>query len=186
LTSAAFTITGESASESLGYPLVSSDGCDLDGDGYPDLVYGSSNNDLGATDAGAVFVHLSTGTLPSTDLTPSVDSDISIYGENTSDRLGSLRSLCLVNPLGDGKDAAIVSARYFDSSLGRNYYFYDLTTGTYLASDAAIETWDGTTASGLFTSTMSSGDTDGDGKPNLIFGSYGAGNAAFIFNMETP
>ncbi len=147
------TLTGGSAEDGLGSRVVF---CDVDGDGYDDLLAGASGYDAGA---GAIYVHVGTvyGTYPTADTTLTGSAD---------DGLGSLIA-CAGDVDADG-DEEMVGAFFGTEDQGEIHLFLGSAGG--LGSSPSVELVGEQTFSYLGESLAGPGDVNGDGFDDVLAG----------------
>ena len=158
------TLTASDASSYLGSSLG---GGDFDGDGSDDLIVAAGGDREGGTNAGAYYVLLGGG-MP--DGGPAKDVyDTRILGTDNS-QLGFSAAPILADFDGDGTPDLALAA----PGNGHLYLFHDTRAlDGDLTTDDADSLIIGKGAGNLGMS-MSSGDFDGDGKPDLAAGSPGS------------
>ena len=166
------TLSGSgSAGEYFGWAL--SGGGDVNGDGYHDLIVGSSDY---SSSTGAVYVYEGGASGVSTSY------DLRLVGPSTGAFFGAaLRGGADVND--DGYDDVIIGAYGVSTNRGAAYL--------HEGSSAGLSTTAATTLSGLSTSTYfgaavgMAGDVNGDGFGDVIIGAYGTSSsrgAAYIYH----
>ena len=164
-------LTGDAASDIFGVSV--SIAGDMNGDGYPEMIVGASQNDTAGEDAGRVYLYINS--LTGFDMPDEIFSSIT-----AGDNLGhSVSTAGDVN--GDGFSDIIVSAPGNDaggSNAGRAYIYF----GGLVSNSAANLILTGVAADDRFGSSASSaGDVNGDGYDDVIVGAPGndvAGNNA--------
>lgn len=183
-----FVINGETAGDGSGRSVSGAD--DVNGDGYPDLIIGSSVAEPGgASGSGRIYVVFG-GVVDSPVLLANVAEGIggfAILGEGFNDFLGrSVSGTGDVN--GDGYADLLVGASGANpndaSDSGRSYVVFGGASESpvSLASIAeglggfAIDGEAATDSSGL--SVSGAGDVNGDGYADLLVGAPGAANGA--------
>jgi hypothetical protein len=182
-TVASNVITATGSSDALGQRVAPQVG-DVDGDGAPDLAIAMPGQD-------EVFVFLDTTTLGPTSDTRF--ADVTIDGDGP-DEAGA--GLLLSDLDGDGADEVIVGAP--DTAQGSYAYYVDepgevsVFDGSLLGGGAALQTSGGdlmlsSTENDGFGITLASGDTDGDGRVELLVGASvadGAKGRLFLFDLD--
>ncbi len=154
---------------------------DVNGDGYSDIIVGSSKYDNGETDEGAAFVYYGsdTGLSTTADWMGESNEEYAYYGVNVS-------SAGDVN--GDGYSDVIVGAYYYDGSgidKGAAFVYYGSDTGLSVSADWMVESDEDSAYYGIGIS--SAGDVNGDGYSDIIVGAYKYDNgetnegAAFVY-----
>ena len=157
---------------------------DLNGDGTGDLALAAFSTDIGANNAGAVYV--SYGPMVSGTEITAASIDDRVYGTVASDNFGRLVT-SLGDLDGDGVDSLAVATYVHSSNRGIVYLFNTPVSGSIAADDADVII-DGESAADYFGSALASldGDVDGDGYDDFIatatFDDLGAsdGGAAYI------
>ncbi len=180
-------LDGEDASDYFGTSLAG--GGDIDDDGYDDYVVGSTHDDLGTTDAGAVYLVSGTAT---SDVVSAVMS-AKLYGLQSSGKFGG--SVDAVHDYyGDYsyEPAIVVGASNEGASAhGALYLFLGSQTGT-VSSANADGTFTGTSSGDAAGATVQfSGDIDGSNAPAIFTSTYyadqggtDAGAAYVIFDID--
>ncbi len=171
------TAIGENAGDQAGYAVAG--GGDTNGDGYADFLVGAPYHDYGAADSGGAYVLLGAGHSGTVDLSA---ADAKVAGEGGDDGAGW--SLANAGDMdGDGDDDVLVGAVLEDSGAtdaGAGYLMYGpLAAFTSLsAADAKLTGERDDDYAG--NSLASVGDTDGDGKGDVLIGApyedYGVGS----------
>ncbi len=156
-------IVGENAESHFGCDVAALG--DTNGDGLGDFVVGAYDNRDGGMQAGAVYVFLG---LPTASSAAQADADLT-GAPYDSAGMGMSR---VGDADGDGRDDMLVSAMSeggYGAHRGAVYLFRGpIPSGALTTSDAA---WTGVGEYDIFGTTVSSGDADGDGSPELVVGS---------------
>jgi hypothetical protein len=178
LGSADLTLVGENAGDQAGYAVAG--GGDDNGDGYADVLVGAPYHDYGAADAGAAYV-IRGGTHAAGTLDLGA-ADAKVAGEGGDDGAGW--ALANAGDMdGDGDDDVLIGAVLEDTggtSAGAAYLMYGpLASFTSLtAADAKLTGERDSDYAG--NSLASVGDTNGDGKGDVLVGApyedYGVGS----------
>ena len=151
---------GDSSYDRLGCALG---GGDLDGDGHDDLLMSSPNADVGGDDSGSVFLIHGASSLPNSGIVEDL-YDAQFYGGAVEAGLGWLGRPQVADIDGDGAPELALST----PSQGTVQLWLGTSElgGVMAAADADLRIL-GESAS-MFGLTMSSGDVDGDGLPDLL------------------
>ncbi len=153
-------LTGEAASDGLGFAVANAG--DVNGDGYGDVLIGATGNDAGGTSAGRAYVYFGGSLMNST-------ADVIMTGAAANDQFGvSVSTTGDVN--GDGYSDVIVGANLNDAGgtdAGRAYIYY----GGSSPDNAADLLLTGVVAGDrLGASVSTAGDVNGDGYSDVIAG----------------
>ena len=155
---------------------------DVNGDGYADVIVGSSNYTNGEAGEGIANVYLGSASGLSTSAIWSVEGSVAIasFGSGVSNA-GDVN--------GDGYSDIIVGAYSYSSNKGRAFVYLGNSTGVTLTSAWTVED---SVANGIFgASVAAAGDVNGDGFSDFIVGSpdYANGQtfegAAFLYHGGT-
>ncbi len=162
------TMTGEFAGDRFGYSV--SNGGDVNGDGYNDVIVGADKNDAGGSDAGRSYIYYGASSMDNI-------VDVTTTGKNADDRFGfSVSTAGDMNA--DGYDDFIVGAYFNDingSNSGRAYLYLNSLTG----SDIADDFFSGEAATDFFgLSVSTAGDVNGDGYSDVIVGAANNNNSS--------
>ena len=178
LASAAASFVGEVEDDAAGVSVAG--GGDVDGDGTPDLLVGAYGFDYAGVDTGGAFLFLG----PVAGSIGLASADALLVGERAGDNAGW--AVGLVEDMdGDGLDDMLIGAGREDSggsAAGAAYLVYgpgaslfDLGGADARILGEATNDYAGTTLAGV-------GDTDGDGKGDILVGApyqdYGLGSLA--------
>jgi len=146
--------------------IAMSGGCDVNGDGIPDLLIGAP--DAGTTSGGAVYVIYgnAAGAPPPIDMN---DANVAIIGENDGDGLGSAIACADVN--GDGYDDMLLTAPGF-APAGYAYVIYGgailpatISLGTLAAGQGMRIP--GLVSNSFFGTAAALGDVNNDGYADI-------------------
>ncbi|MEI9966625.1 MAG: FG-GAP-like repeat-containing protein [Candidatus Moraniibacteriota bacterium] len=162
--SADVTITGETTNNQFGRTLTSGD---FNADGKTDLVVGANRY---SSFTGRTYIFYNDGSYPSDAAT----ADVIITGETPGDNFSYTFEVGDFNS--DGKTDLAVGAYAYSSSTGRAYIFYnDGSIPTTAATADVIITGE---ASSAFGTSLTSGDFNSDGRPDLAAGASQASSFA--------
>ncbi len=163
---------GEAASDYAG--LVLGTAGDVDGDGYGDMLVAAYKSDLGASDAGAVYLVLGSATRWSAEMSLS-GADAVWTGEDALDYAG--RSATGVGDVDqDGHDDLLIGATGADdggSGAGRAYLVLGSAAPAGGSLSGADTIFDGSDTSSELPYVLAwAGDLDGGGHPDLVLPAY--------------
>ncbi len=175
---ATLTIIGEEAAGKLGSVLAACD--DVDGDGLADWA-AAAPFASGSVDLAGRVVLVRSGDVAGADAVLEADAlPTSWFGVDVGARAGSALD-CGGDLTGDGHADLVVGAPFADSSVEAGGAVYLVEGGAHmetggperLLSDAARATLVGTVAQEWLGWSLSTGDLDGDGVPELVAGAPG-------------
>jgi hypothetical protein len=179
-TTAAATVESNQASANLGVSVASAG--DVNGDGYSDVIVGSSSYDNGQTNEGAAFVYHGSASGIST------TAAVTLECNQASANMGvSAASAGDVN--GDGYSDVIVGANNYDNGQtdeGAAFIYHGSASGISTTAAATLES--NQTNALMAVSVASAGDVNGDGYHDVIVGAifYDNGQtdegAAFVYH----
>ena len=151
------TLSGEGTGNYFGFSV--SEAGDVNGDGYSDVIIGST-----AYNASTGRAYVYTNTMSGEDI-----PDLSVNGEAAINYFGtSVSSAGDVN--GDGYSDVIVGAENYSSNTGTAYIYY----GGVIMNNVADVTLTGEAANNYFGHSVSgAGDVNGDGFSDVIVGANG-------------
>jgi FG-GAP repeat/FG-GAP-like repeat/Secretion system C-terminal sorting domain len=155
--------------------------CDINGDGYSDVIVGADYFDSGQTDEGAAFIYHGSATGLNT--IPSA-----IIESNQANALFGISVASAGDVNGDGYSDVIVGANYFDNGQtdeGAAFIYHGSATGINTTASAILDKNQAGASLGF--SVASAGDANGDGYSDVIIGSPQFDNgetdegAAFVY-----
>ncbi|MDP2310627.1 MAG: MopE-related protein [Pseudomonadota bacterium] len=158
-------LVGASAGDNLGTAVHAGD---MDGDGRADLLLGAPANDAAATNAGVLYLVAS----PSSGSVTTA-AYATLRGSATGDSVGSTRP-ATADFDGDGSLDLLVGeylANDGGSDSGAVWLVYGSRSGTASIGTAADAAWIGAVNEHLGYSVTAVPDADGDGLPEIAFGS---------------
>jgi hypothetical protein len=175
-------VGGEAIADQFGASVAGAG--DVNGDGFADLIAGSSTNDIHGSASGRAYVYFG-GTVPNTTV------DLFLDGQASGDGFGvAVAGAGDVN--GDGFDDVIVGANFNETSgvdAGRAYLYFG---GPAPDAIADFEVG-GVTLDELGLDVAGAGDVNGDGYADLIVGARAnsaggsfAGRAYLLYGGPTP
>jgi hypothetical protein len=158
---------------------------DVNGDGFDDIVIGSSSYDTDAPNHGAVYVFFGkeSGWTMHTDVS---NANASFIGESAHSNLG--QSVAIAGDVdGDGYEDILMGASGFDSHRGKVYLAYGRESGwptnlNMTNAEAAFTGQDIDNLAGM--SVSSAGDVNGDGYDDILIGAY-KNDAGALFTGKT-
>ncbi|MFA6027754.1 MAG: integrin alpha, partial [Patescibacteria group bacterium] len=185
--------TGEAAGDQASSVFL----CDINNDGYDDILIGAYHNDAAGFMAGAVYIIYGQST-PFAGTINLSTANAQFTGEAAGDGAGtSLSSAGDIN--NDGYNDILVGARYNDdggSNAGAVYLIYGQSTpytGTISLADADAELTGEAAGDYIGWSVSSAGDVNNDGYDDILIGATNddgggsnAGAAYFIYGQSTP
>ena len=170
------TVIGGALNDALGRSVVAGD---INGDTTDDLIIGATGADSpGGTSAGAAYVFYGGGSLPATIDLGSSAADLTVFGDNAFDSLGSVAAGDIN---GDTMDDLIIGATGADpggiDGAGATYVIYgggSLPATIDLDSVSADVIVPGLDAFDFSGGAVAAGDINGDTTDDLIIGVSGA------------
>ncbi len=175
------TIHGESPGDRLGAAVAAGD---LNGDGIADIILSATDADgprKERANAGQVYVLFGSTSLPRTIDLARQNADMTVFGRNATDQVGSVVVSANVN--GDGFEDVIIAAPQADgpgngrNNAGEVYIIFGATTlpaRVDLAKDRPDVLIYGADAGDTLGVSVAFGDVDGDGVHDVILGAPGA------------
>ena len=146
---------------------------DVNGDGYDDILIGSTGNDEGANGAGQTYLIFGSPNYRFSMDTALSNANASFIGEAEDDLSGcSVAGAGDVN--GDGYDDIIIGAKWGHGDMGQTYLFFgnssdSFSMGTNVSNaDASFIGEAGSDLSGC--SVAGAGDVNGDGYDDILIG----------------
>jgi len=151
---------------------------DVDGDGYQDLLLGAPYEDSAATNAGAVYLFLGAGSLPSGGSAAS-DAAAVLLGSHLDETLGGV--LAAGDLDADGRSDLLLGSPDADSAASGAGAVYlvpgDSWSGSWSVSAAAAATLTGENAFDGAGSAVLAADLDASGLGDLVVGAPGEDSA---------
>jgi len=187
---AAAQFEGEDADDQAGAYVAGAG--DVDGDGLPDLLVGATHDDDGASEAGAAYLVLGSGSPTSFVLSA---ADAKYRGEDAGDYAGRVAGADDVNL--DGYADVLIGAAGRDSAgsdAGAAYLVLgSIAPASSSLSAADAEYYGRTSNTRAGTGVAGAGDVDGDGFPDMIVGAEhddtvatNAGAAYLLYGSASP
>ena len=186
-------IQGQNNGDSVGKSIASAG--DFNGDGFGDVIIGTSKSSNGIIGSGAALIFFGNNTTQQLILNADTDANIVIEGQSSYGWLGT--SVAPAGDFnGDGLDDVVVGTPFGStnglSNSGNAFIFFGQNPSVQTILNANTDAdviLDGRISFGDFGRTVASaGDFNGDGLNDVIVGAYADGNqageqsgAAFIF-----
>jgi hypothetical protein len=146
---------------------------DLNNDGFDDIIMGAANNDLGTTDAGAIYVKF--GPVSGT-LNLSTEADLIYTGEGSGDK--TVYGLNMAGDVNNDGFSDFIVGSFTNTSngagTGASYLIYgsdSLTGGSFSAADSILY---GGNNDFLGYNLAAPGDVNGDGFNDILTNAYRA------------
>ncbi|MBF0627392.1 MAG: FG-GAP repeat protein, partial [Magnetococcales bacterium] len=191
VTTAGFRLDGENEGDHAGWSVAGVG--DFNGDGYDDIVVGTSGPNSQAGSSYLVFGNEVGGFDPSMSLGTMTASSLRLDGVTAGEMAGSaVQSAGDVN--GDGYDDLIIGAQSSDISGPDSGASYVVFGGSGLSGSLALATLDETSGfrikpavdgGYLGGAVAAAGDIDGDGYGDLIVGADGEGASYVLFGQHS-
>jgi hypothetical protein len=154
------SITGNASGDSFGQAMTTGD---FNADGRIDLAVGAPSY---STNTGRVYIFYGDGQISNTAGT----ADVTITGNASGDGFGTTLATGDFNA--DGNTDLAVGASGYSSSTGRVYIFYNDGSIPTTAATADV-TITGNASGDSFSTALTTGDFNADGRTDLIITSYG-------------
>jgi len=169
-TAEAYTVfSGASGGDQAGTALAGAG--DVNGDGFPDMLFGAPYNDDGDRDAGATHVVLGPPAAGSSSL---ASADATLMGESAHNYAGYAISGA-GDTNGDGLDDVIIGAYQADAGAtdaGSAYLAAGPITGAWQLGDASARVTGAAANDNLGWAVAGGGDMNGDGLSDILAGAY--------------